>query len=96
MDYTLKITWFHGPFHTTASTEFTTAKGENLIELSCDNRLKAKLINMELAEFLRLDKNEYPLLSSKAMKILIPFSTSYLCEARFFALAVIKSNFAPE
>jgi hypothetical protein len=34
-----------------------------------------------------------PLLSGKAQRILIPFATSYLCEAGFSAVAVIKSKY---
>jgi hypothetical protein len=34
-----------------------------------------------------------PLLSGKAQSILIPFATSYLCEAGFSAVAVIKSKY---
>jgi hypothetical protein len=38
-------------------------------------------------------KDEYPLLCGKAKRILIPFATSYLCEAGFSAVAVIKSEY---
>jgi hypothetical protein len=48
---------------------------------------------MELTEFWISIKDEYPLLSDKAQQILIPFSTSYLCEAGFSAVAVIKSKY---
>jgi hypothetical protein len=66
---------------------------ENLIELSCDNSLKARFGSTELTEFWISIKDEYPLLSDKAQRILIPFSTSYLCEAGFSAVAVIKSKY---
>lgn len=42
------ITWIQDPLHTTASTEFTTSKPENLIE-SCDNIFKAKYGINEIA-----------------------------------------------
>lgn len=32
-------------------------------------------------------KDEYPEVSNKALRILIPFATSYLCEAGFSAVA---------
>jgi hypothetical protein len=38
-------------------------------------------------------KDEYPLLNAKAQRILIPFMTSYVCEAGFLAVAVIKSKY---
>jgi hypothetical protein len=36
---------------------------------------------------------KYPLLNGKAQRILIPFATSYLGEAGFSAVAVIKSKY---
>jgi hypothetical protein len=44
-------------------------------------------------EFWITIRNEYPTLSLKAMRIFIPFATSYLCEAGFSAVAVIKSKY---
>jgi hypothetical protein len=37
--------------------------------------------------------DEYPLLRGKALRILIPFATSYLCEVGFSAVAVTKSKY---
>lgn len=48
---------------------------------------------MELTDFWISVKDEYPLLSDKAQRILITFATSYLCEAGFSAVAVIKSKY---
>ena len=36
---------------------------------------------------------KFPLVSCKALRILIPFVTSYLCEAGFSSVAVIKSKY---
>jgi hypothetical protein len=38
-------------------------------------------------------KREYPEISCKALLVLIPFATSYTCEAGFSAVAVIKSKY---
>jgi len=35
----------------------------------------------------------YPVLSSKALKVLIPFPTTYLCEKAFSALVYVKNKF---
>jgi hypothetical protein len=78
---------------TSAPFEFTSAEEENLIELSCDNSLKARFGSTELTEFWISIKDEYPLLSDKAQRILIPFSTSYLCEAGFSVVAAIKRKY---
>ncbi|XP_067136877.1 uncharacterized protein [Centruroides vittatus] len=96
------ITWFEKYFQNdnidkfawiqdaSAPSAFTAAEEENLIELSCDNTLKTKFSSMELTEFWISVKHEYPLPSGKAQRILIPFATSYLCEAEF--VAVIKTK----
>jgi hypothetical protein len=49
---------------------------------------------MELTEFWLSVKD--PFLSGKAQRILIPFVTSYLCEAGFSAVGVIKSKYRAE
>jgi hypothetical protein len=35
----------------------------------------------------------FPSLSNRALKVLIPFATSYLCESGFSAVAVIKTKY---
>ena len=67
---------------------------ESLIDLSCDDSLKAKFkSSLSRAHFWLSVKNEYPLLNEKAMKILIQFSTTYLCEKAFSSVTVIKNRY---
>jgi len=87
-----KLSWIQDPFNSIAPTDFDSIEEESLIELSCDNSLKAKSGRTDLMKFWISIKDEYSLLSDKAQRILIPFSTSYLCEAGFSAVAVIKSK----
>lgn len=87
-----KFSWIQDPFNSTAPSEFISTEEESLIELSCDNSLKTKFSSMDLTKFWIPIKDEYPLLSDKTQRILIPFST-YLCEAGFSAVAVIKSKY---
>jgi hypothetical protein len=47
---------------------------------------------MAVIEFWMSVKDEYPVLSAKTLVVLIPFATSYLCEAEFSAVAVLKSK----
>lgn len=88
-----QFAWIQDPFHAQSLPEFTSLEEESLIELSCDNSLKSKFASSDLVEFWVSVKNEYPALSLKALRILIPFATSYLCEAGFSAVAVIKSKY---
>jgi hypothetical protein len=66
------------PFNATVPYECIAAEEENLIELSCDNTLKTKFSTMELTKFWMWMsvKDEYPLISGRAQRILIPFATS--------------------
>nr|CAH7768867.1 unnamed protein product [Callosobruchus chinensis] len=88
-----KFAWIQDPFHAKSPQKFTSLEEESLIELSCDNSLKSKFASSDLVEFWVSVKNEYPALRLKALRILIPFATSYLCEAGFSAVAVIKSKY---
>ena len=36
---------------------------------------------------------EFPLVDYKALRVLVPFATSYLCEVGFSVVAVIKSKY---
>ncbi|KAL4130632.1 hypothetical protein QTP88_008053 [Uroleucon formosanum] len=63
----------------------TNNEKESLIELSCDESLKMEFTKLELGEFWIKIKNEYPLLSKKAL-FLLPFTTTYLCETGFSSM----------
>lgn len=47
-----KFTRTQGLFNTSVPSELTCAKGQNLIDLYCDNSIKAKLGSRESSEFL--------------------------------------------
>ena len=65
---------------------------ESLIYLSCNDSLKVKFqLSLSRPHFWLSVKNEYPSLSEKAMKILIQFSTAFLCERTFSSVTVIKT-----
>ena len=67
---------------------------ESHIDLSCDDRLKIKFqSSLSKPHFWLSVKNEYASLSEKAMKILIQFSTTYLCKKIFLSVTVIKTGY---
>lgn len=67
-------------------------KKEHLIEILSDNALKFKLYMSPNDSFLISLQNEYPGVSKKASQILLPFSTSYICESAFLTLEVRKTK----
>nr|XP_023021166.1 zinc finger MYM-type protein 6-like [Leptinotarsa decemlineata] len=88
-----KFAWIQDPFHAQSPQGFASRDDESLIELSCDSSLITRFASVDLVKFWLSIQNEYPNLTSKALKIFIPFATSYPCEAGFSAVAVIKNKY---
>ena len=61
-----------------------------LIELSLDEGLESTFNFMSNSKFWIRMKNEYPNLHEIAMRFLLCFSTTYLCETAFSAMTVLK------
>ncbi|XP_060855465.1 zinc finger BED domain-containing protein 5-like [Metopolophium dirhodum] len=66
---------------------------EQLIDLYSDSVSKSKFVSLSLPEFWIAMKKQYPIVANKAIRTLIPFASSYLCETGFSALAAIKSKY---
>ena len=64
-----------------------------LAELSCDRTLKIQFREKSMSAFWLSVSTEYPLLSNKAVNILLPFATTYLCETAFSALTNMKTKY---
>ncbi|ESN96744.1 hypothetical protein HELRODRAFT_147749, partial [Helobdella robusta] len=62
-------------------------------ELSCDGGLKNEFNKDLLSDFWLKKREEYGLISDRALKFSIPFSTSYLFETGFFAMLAIKNKY---
>lgn len=86
--------WVINPFLNAALDEanLTTNLKENLLELSADGMLLLEFKSVNLDTFWLGRKSEYPELSTEALKCLIPFATSYLCELTFSSMAQLKSK----
>ena len=86
--------WILNPFLNVAINEsnLTTKLKENLLELSAAGMLHLEFKSENLDTFWLKRKTEYPELTTEALKGLIPFSTSYLCELAFSSMAQIKSK----
>jgi hypothetical protein len=64
-----------------------------LIEISANCALKLQFKENSLANFWLHVRTDYPELSYKALKVLIPFLTTYLCEKAFSALMYLKNKY---
>jgi hypothetical protein len=68
------------------------ARGEKLAELQCDRVLKMKFNEVPQIVFCISTRKEYPVISAKAVKISLQFSTSYFRKQAFSCLVNIKSK----
>ena len=95
LDFT-KDAWIQNPFIDEEDDDefgLSIIEKEQLIELSCDTAWKQGFQNVSLVQFWLNLNSEYNALSSKALKILLPFAPSYLCETGFSALAAMKTKY---
>jgi hypothetical protein len=65
---------------------------EQLTELQCDRTLEIKFNEVSPDVFWISITKDCPVISAKAVNILLQFSTSYLCEQAFLCLTNIKSK----
>jgi len=71
--------WIRHPFEidTTQINGLTSLEEDNLIEISTNGSLKLQFNQKLLKNFWLHVQKDYPVLSSKALKVLIPFPTTY-------------------
>ena len=90
-----KYKWIRNTFvgNAIAPQGFILFEAEQFIDLSSDLTLERICSSSSIISFWITAQFEFPLVSRKAFRILIPFTTSYLCEAGFLSVAVIKSKY---
>ena len=84
--------WVINPFVSCADDSFTTMEKEEFIDLKNDVVHKASFSELKLSTFWISLFSEYPELSTKAVRSLLPFGSSYLCELGFSSLTEMKSK----
>ena len=85
--------WVNNPFiEDVNSCDLNPHEKESLIELCCDSTLHSRYKKESLSQFGISLENEYSCLTHKAIKLLVVFSTSYLCEKSFSLLTLIKTK----
>ncbi|XP_040187942.1 SCAN domain-containing protein 3-like [Rana temporaria] len=88
--------WVRNPWSSCAldsSKVLPLAAQEQLAEIREDRTLKIKFQDVALDTFWVSLKCEYSVVSSTAIAILLPFSTTYLCELSFSSLTYIKNKY---
>lgn len=81
------------PFQETISTGILTKADEELIDLSEDSSLKLQFSRNNVIQFWLSSQQTFPILSAEAIKTLLPFSSSYICEVGFSAMVGIKNKY---
>ncbi|CAM2095673.1 unnamed protein product [Caretta caretta] len=87
--------WIRNPLIINVQTlpnNLCASEEEELLELASDSFLKTKFEQNTLTSFWLGVTSEYLALLDKAVKYLLPFPTSYLCEIGFSALVGIKTK----
>ncbi|XP_050503440.1 protein FAM200A-like [Diabrotica virgifera virgifera] len=86
--------WIRNPFISInmSKHQLSLQEEEELVGLSTDRTLKLEFSEMSLEEFWIFVQAEHPLLSTRALKVLLQFATSYLCELGFSTFTNIKTK----
>lgn len=66
---------------------------EQAIDIKCDSQAKAEFQNMGVEDFWLSYLPVYPQVALEAAKLLVQFSSTYLCESGFSTLAYLKSKY---
>lgn len=82
--------WIVNPFVEHKETALSHEETLQLIELSSDKGLESTFNSTSNSIFWIRMKNEYPNLHEIAVRFLLCFSTTYLCETAFSAMTVLK------
>lgn len=94
--------WILLPFSNDAASgsSLTATEEDQLIEMSTDSVRRHMFDTQPLVKFWTSYQAEFPELVTKAIRCLLPFPTTYLCQSGFSTLAYIKNKYrarlAPE
>jgi len=70
--------------------QFTLKEEEKLDSIASDRMLNLKHAELNMDAFWILVENEYPAITQKALRLLLQFSTCYMCEFKFSAMTTTK------
>ena len=86
--------WIQNPFQAFPNMATLSFKEkEQLINISSNFELKRKFKEIELTKFWIMLMEKFPEISLEALKVLIRFPTTYLCEKTFSLYAATKTKY---
>lgn len=87
--------WIRDPFLADVNEikDLSAEEKSSFVSLSCDVLMKSHFSQNCLADFWFRAKTEHPELASKALRYLLPFSSTFLCELALSQLIYIKSKY---
>ncbi|XP_035204513.1 zinc finger BED domain-containing protein 5-like [Stegodyphus dumicola] len=84
--------WVRDPFQNTPEG-LSIEEEETFIDFTASGETKRQFSNNSLFEFWTGVDDEFSALKTRAFRILLPFSTAYLCETGFSAVASLKTKY---
>lgn len=89
-----QLDWVRNPFLLSKAnrSKLPVTHQEKLMEVASDRGLQMKFGTSTLTQFWVCVKQEHPELGQKALEQLLPFASTYLCEASFSAMTLIKTK----
>ncbi|XP_076315071.1 protein FAM200C-like [Tachypleus tridentatus] len=82
--------WILNPFM--QNLEDVSGIKEDLIDLRHNREIQTEFTNSQLEHFWASQLQAYPALAKKALEVLVPFTTTYLCEQGFSCLLQIQTK----
>ncbi|XP_053545292.1 zinc finger BED domain-containing protein 5-like [Bombina bombina] len=83
--------WIRNPFLTTATRDFSLIEEEELADLKNDRNLLMMYEDGDLHRFWICISKMHPNIAKKALRILLQFSTTYICEVSFSTMTNLKT-----
>lgn len=86
------VNWVRNPFAPSVGCSLDLKSQEELIDMTNSGDLKLNFEALPLSDYWLHVRKDYPTLADRALKCLLPFATTYLCESGFSTLKVLKTK----
>ena len=87
--------WLRNPFQSNATASFSFTEKQEFLDIKTNSGLRLEFGNCGDLDSFGIDvAKTHPLIGNKAIGLLLPFPTSYLCEDGFSAVATLKSKYS--